>query len=184
MSKGMRLTDRVERIRELPPLDAAGELAGMPADDIQFILSRLPEEQALEVAARLAEVVAPEEAAARAVLSGTEYTIGELMTPATATLPANDTVTEALTFMVKSADVSEISYIFVTEQDRLVGVVGMRDLILAKPSETFADIMVREPFAFEQGTPVEDAVGEVLYRHYRMYPVVDEQRHIVGEVRG
>ena len=24
----------------------------------------------------------------------------------------------------------------------------------------------------------------MLYRHYRMYPVVDEQQHIVGEVRG
>jgi len=184
MSQRLGLTEQIERIRELPPLDAAEELAGRPADDIQFILSRLPEEQALALAARLAEVAAPEEATARAVLSGTEETIGELMTPATATLPASYTVAEALTFMVKSADVSEISYIFVTEQERLVGVVGMRDLILAKPSEVLTDIMVREPFAFEQDTPVEDAVGEVLYRHYRMYPVVDEQRRIVGEVRG
>jgi len=184
MAQGMRLTERVERIRQLTPLDAAGELVGMPADEIQFILSRLSEEQALALAARLEEVAAPGESAARAVLSGTEETIGELMTPATATLPARYTVAEALTFMVKSADVSEISYIFVTEEHRLVGVVGMRDLILAKPSEALADIMVREPFAFEQDTPVEDAVGEVLYRHYRMYPVVDDQQRVVGEVRG
>ncbi|WP_198411176.1 magnesium transporter [Marinimicrobium alkaliphilum] len=122
--------------------------------------------------------------AARTVLSGTEETIGELMTPATATLPATCTVAETLTFMVKSSDVSEISYIFVTEGERLAGVVGMRDLILAKPSETLADIMVREPFAFEQSTPIEDAVGEVLYRHYRMYPVVDDEQRVVGEVPG
>lgn len=64
--------------------------------------------------------------------------IGELMTPPTATLPDSYTVAEALTFMVKSADVSEISYIFVTSEDRLVGVVGMRDLILSKPSESLA----------------------------------------------
>jgi magnesium transporter len=86
--------------------------------------------------------------------------------------------------MVKSADVTEISYIFATEDDHLVGVVGMRDLILSKPSEVLSDIMVREPFAFEQDTLVKDAVSEVLYRHYRMYPVVDEQQRVVGEVRG
>lgn len=141
MAQRMGLTERIEHIRHLTPLDAAGELADMPADDIQFILSRLPEDQALTVASRLAEAAAPEEATARAVLSGTEETIGELMTPATATLPASYTVAEALTFMVKSADVSEISYIFVTEEDRLAGVVGMRDLILAKPSETLAAII-------------------------------------------
>lgn len=184
MSQSMELTERIEQIRDLTPLNAAEELVKLSADDIQFVLSRLPAEQAVRIASHLAEVAAPEDAATRAVLSGMEATIGELMTPVTATLPENYTVAEALTFMVKSADVSEISYIFVTQNSCLVGVVGMRDLILAKPSEALSDIMVREPFAFEQDTPVEDAVGEVLYRHYRMYPVVDEHQHIVGEVRG
>jgi magnesium transporter len=180
----MELTDRIEYIRELTPLDAAEALVGLPADDIQFILSRLPAEQALTIASHLGEAAAPNDAATNAVLSGMEATIGELMTPVTATLPDNYTVAEALTFMVKSADVSEISYIFVTNSDCLVGVVGMRDLILAKPSEALSGIMVREPFAFEQDTQVKEAVSEVLYRHYRMYPVVDEQQHVVGEVRG
>ena len=184
MTQSMELTDRIEHIRELTPLDAAEALVGLPADDIQFILSRLPAEQALTIASHLGEAAAPNDAATNAVLSGMEATIGELMTPVTATLPDNYTVAEALTFMVKSADVSEISYIFVTNNDCLVGVVGMRDLILAKPSEALSGIMVREPFAFEQDTQVKEAVSEVLYRHYRMYPVVDEQQHVVGEVRG
>ena len=184
MTQSMELTDRIEHIRELTPLDAAEALVGLPADDIQFILSRLPAEQALIIASHLGEAAAPNDAATNAVLSGMEATIGELMTPVTATLPDNYTVAEALTFMVKSADVSEISYIFVTNNDCLVGVVGMRDLILAKPSEALSGIMVREPFAFEQDTQVKEAVSEVLYRHYRMYPVVDEHQNVVGEVRG
>ncbi len=184
MTQSMELTERVEHIRELTPLDAAEALVGLPADDIQFILSRLPTEQATIIASHLGEVAAPNDSATRAVLSGVEETIGELMTPVTATLPASSTVAEALTFMVKSADVSEISYIFVTENQQLVGVVGMRDLILAKPSETLSSIMVKEPFAFREETPIEGAVSEVLYRHYRMYPVVDEEQHVVGEIRG
>lgn len=184
MTQSMELTERVEKIRELAPLDAAEALTGLPADDIQFILARLPTEQALSIASHLGQAAAPEDAATRAVLSGTEATIGELMTPVIATLPSSYTVAEALTFMVKSADVTEISYIFLTEEEQLVGVVGMRDLILAKPSESLSSIMVREPFAFQQDTSVKDAVSEVLYRHYRMYPVVDEQQHLIGEVRG
>ncbi|WP_227539296.1 MULTISPECIES: magnesium transporter [Marinobacter] len=184
MSQSMELTERIEHIRELTPLAAAEELFPLPADDIQFILSGLPTEQALTIASHLGEVAAPNNAATRAVLSGMEDTIGELMTPVTATLPHSYTVAEALTFMVKSADVSEISYIFVTENHRLVGVVGMRDLILAKPSEALSSIMVREPFAFQQDTRIEAAISEVLYRHYRMYPVVDDAQHVVGEVRG
>ena len=135
MTQRLELTEQVERIRKLTALSAAEELVGLPVDDIQFILSRLPAEEALTIASHLGEVAAPNNAATRAVLSGMEETIGELMTPVTASLPQSYTVAEALTFMVKSADVSEISYIFVTENDRLVGVVGMRDLILAKPSE-------------------------------------------------
>ena len=184
MSHSMGLTERIEHIRKLTALDAAEELVRLPADDIQFILSRLPAEQALMVASHLGEAAAPGEAATRVVLSGMEETIGELMTPATATLPSSYTVAEALTFMVKSADVSEISYIFVTEADRLVGLVGMRDLILAKPSEVLASIMVLEPFAFHLDTSIKSAVSEVLYRHYRIYPVVDDQQRVVGEVRG
>jgi len=49
------------------------------------------------IASRLAEVAAPDDAATRAVLSDMEATIGELMTPVTATLPENYTVAEALT---------------------------------------------------------------------------------------
>ena len=184
MTLSMELTEKVERIRDLTALDAAEELVRLPADDIQFILSRLPASQAATIASHLGEVAAPDNAASVAVLSGMEATIGELMTPVTATLPQSTTVAEALAFMVKSADVTEISYIFATQDDHLVGVVGMRDLILSKPSEVLSDIMVREPFAFEQDTLVKDAVSEVLYRHYRMYPVVDEQQRVVGEVRG
>ncbi|MFW6191372.1 MAG: magnesium transporter [Thiohalospira sp.] len=178
------ITERVEEIREKSPIDAAEALAKLESDEIQFILGRLPHEQAMEVASHLAGSVGAEDLATRAVISGVEETIGELMTPAHAILPASHTVAEALAFLVKSSDLQAISYIFVTEADHLVGVVGMRDLVLAKPSETLADIMIAEPFAFSADTPVHEAISEVLYRHYPLYPVVDDDRRIVGIVHG
>jgi len=184
MSTTPAITERAEEIGEKSPIDAAEALAKLESDEIQFILARLPHEQAMDVASHLAESVGAEDLATRAVISGVEETIGELMTPAHAILPATHTVAESLAFLVKSSKLQEISYIFVTEGERLVGVVGMRDLVLAKPSETLADIMIPAPFAFNAGTPVHDAISEVLYRHYPVYPVVDDNQHIVGVVHG
>lgn len=184
MPQSLGITELVETVRNETPLDAAEILVKLPPDEIQFILSRLPAEQAAAVASHLAESAAPEDAATKAVLSGIEETIGELMTPAPAILPAAHTVAEALAFLVKSMDISEISYIFATDEQRLVGIVGMRDLLLAKPSETLAGIMLRNPFSFRADTPVSEAVDEVLYRHYPVYPVVDEQQHVIGVVHG
>ncbi len=107
MTQTMELIERIERIRELNPLDAAEELIQSPSDDVQFILSRLPAEQAQMIVSHP-----------------------------------------------------------------------------AKPSDALSFIMVLEPFAFQEDTPVKEAVSEVLYRHYRMYPVVDEQRHVLGALNG
>jgi len=70
MTQSMELTEKVERIRDLTALDAAEELVRLPADDIQFILSRLPASQAVAIASHLGEVAAPDSAASIAVLSG------------------------------------------------------------------------------------------------------------------
>ncbi|SFD14576.1 magnesium transporter [Thiohalospira halophila DSM 15071] len=184
MSNNPGFTERVEAIREQSPTEAADALAKLEPDEIQFVLTRLPHDQAMEVASHMAESVGPEDLATRAVLSGVEETIGELMTPVPAVLPASHTVAESLAFLVKSSDLQEISYIFVTEAERLVGVVGMRELLLAKPSETLADIMIANPFAFQADTPIHEAIGEVLYRHYPLYPVVDDAQRILGVVHG
>lgn len=178
------MNERAASIRDKPPLDAAEELTELSADEIQFVLSRLPHEQALEVASHLVDSAAPEEAATKAVLSGVEALISELMTPAPAVLEADQTVAEALAFLVRSKQISDISYIFTIEQERLVGMVGMRDLLLASPTATLAEIMVARPFRFRVDTPVREAVGEVLHHHYPLYPVVDQQDRVVGVVHG
>lgn len=183
MSQHLGMTDLVKDIKDMDPLDAADALARMTSDEIQFILSRLPNDQALAVASHLAESAGPGNTT-KAVISGIEETIGELMTPAPAVLPATHTVAEAMAFLVKSTELTEISYIYTTEDQQLVGVLGMRDLLLAKPSETLASIMVRNPFSFRTDTPVHEAVGEVLYRHYPLYPVLNEEGRLVGIVRG
>ncbi|MCS3903623.1 magnesium transporter [Methylohalomonas lacus] len=184
MPRSPGMIELVDDIKLKTPEDAAEQLAKMPPDEIQFVLSRLNSEQANKIASHLAESATPEDQATRAVISGLEETVGELMTTTPAILPSSYTVAEALTFLVKSTDISEISYIFTTEEERLVGVVGMRDLLLAKPSQTLADIMLKKPFTFDPNTSVQEAVSEAMYRHYPLYPVVDNDGRIVGVVHG
>lgn len=182
MPQSPAMTQRVEEIRGKPPLDAAELLAHLSADEIQFVLSRLDPEQAAAVASHLPQSAAPDHAATRAVLTGVEETVDELMTPTLALLPSDYTVAEALTFLVKSSRTSDVSYIFITRHGRLAGMVGMRDLLLARPSESLSEIMIADPFAFAAGTPLAATVDDVMARHYPVYPVINEERRVVGVV--
>ena len=91
----------------------------------------------------------------------------------------------ALDHLVHTQPVTGITYLYVVDADtRLVGVVAMRDLLLARPGQTLADIMTPEPFAFSTDTPVSEAVHAALARRHRLYPVIDAEGRMVGVVYG
>lgn len=184
MTESPDIAGLVEKIRGMTDLDAAETLARQAPEDIQYVLSQLDEEKAAAVASHLAESAAPDDSATRSAMTGNEKTIGELMTPAPAILPAERTAAEAIAFLVRTKEIADITYIYVTQEQKLAGVIVMRDLILAKPAQTLAEVMVDKPFAFTPDTTIREAVGEALGRHYPMYPVVNEDRQLVGIVRG
>lgn len=184
MSQEARLSTLVEDVAGKTPLDAAEALVDLSPQDIQFVLARLEGGHAAAVASHLPGLAAPEDAATRAVLqAGAEGTIGELMEPTSALLPADRTVAEAMAFLVKSAELTEITDIFVTREGRLAGIVNMRDLLLAKPSNALAEIMDGEPATFHIDTPLVEAVGAIKQNHYAVYPVVNDAYHVVGRVQ-
>jgi magnesium transporter len=91
-------------------------------------------------------------------------------------------VVEQLRLLVKEAFVT---YGYVTDaQGTLLGVLVMRDLLLADPMARVTDVMIRDPFALTPRTSVLEAVRSVWTRHYPVYPVCDEEGKIVGLVRG
>jgi len=91
-------------------------------------------------------------------------------------------VVEQLRLLVKGAF---ITYGYVTDaQGTLLGVLVMRDLLLAEPTARVTDIMLRDPFALTPRMPVAEAVRAVWTKHFPVYPVCDDARKIVGLVRG
>lgn len=168
------------------PAEAAHTLGGLAPDEIQALLAQMPHDEALAVAAQLpgAATAAANDDSTAAAAADIDAPIDELLLAAPAVLTSTHTAAEAVAFLVQSEAVSEITYIFVVDDEKLVGVVGMRDIVLARPGQTLAQIMVAEPFAFQSGTGIAAAVRAALARHYPIYPVLDAQGRLIGCVRG
>ena len=83
--------------------------------------------------------------------------IGRMMEPVLAAFAPQRTVgetIETLRAMVKS---SLITYVYVADaEDRLLGVVTMRDLLFSDKDKTLGEIMLRDVFALLASMPLED----------------------------
>src|SRR5687768_15328821 len=114
-----------------------------------------------------------------------EHSIGRLMDPPIAVFRPEQTVgevTEAVRELVKTA---LVTYCFVVdEHDHLVGLVTMRDLLVADDSAPLSDVMLRDVFVLLPHMPLMEAMRQVLHRHFPVYPVSDDAGHLVGLVRG
>lgn len=114
-----------------------------------------------------------------------EDSVGRLMEPVVAICSPDMTVAEATDKIREWVHDNLITYGWVIDEDRhLLGVLVMRDLLLAEPDEKLADVMLPDPFSLDPEMDVGDAMKEVVYRHYPVYPVCDSERHLLGIVQG
>lgn len=95
----------------------------------------------------------------------------------------NQTVGEALAAIRKDPPQGRVIYFYVVdEENRLQGVVPTRRLLLNPLDKKIADIMVREVIAISHHATVLDACEFFILHRLLAFPVVDEQRRIVGIV--
>jgi magnesium transporter len=111
--------------------------------------------------------------------------VGRLMEPAVAIVHPDDTVEAAINKLRDWVHEALITYAYVVDDEgRLLGVLVMRDLLLAGPQDHLKDVMLPEPFNLQPEMTVEDAMKEVVYRHYPVYPVCDAEGRLLGIVQG
>ena len=114
-----------------------------------------------------------------------EDSIGRIMEPPIETFPETMLVKDVIDALSKASVDRQIIYGYAIDgENRLVGVIVMRDLLFARSYDTIKDIMVEQPFYFRATSSVEEAMQAVLLRHYPIYPVCDENRKLVGFIRG
>jgi magnesium transporter len=78
-----------------------------------------------------------------------------------------------------------ISYLYVVVGDDklLLGVVDLRDLVIAPEEATLGDLMTSPVVSAEQDCLRGDLVAMLAKYQFRMLPVVDARDHLLGVVR-
>ncbi|WP_447975451.1 CBS domain-containing protein [Nitrospira sp. Kam-Ns4a] len=174
--------DALDRLRAQSDARAAAVLGSLPHARAIKLLPRL--EKARRAAVLAAAPADQREHWTRA-LAYPEGSVGRLMDPPVAVFAPQLTAQEAVERLREQVKQAFITYGYVTETDgRLVGVLVMRDLLLAERHQRLAEIMLRDPFWLAPETAVADAMRQVLHRHYPVYPVCDGRGRLVGLVRG
>src|SRR5262249_52655094 len=78
-----------------------------------------------------------------------------------------------------------VSYAFVVdEENRLLGVLVFREMMLAEPTQKLSEVMIPRPIHLRAATPVMDAMREVLKWHFPSCRVCDDAGRLVGVIRG
>lgn len=173
----------VRAVRARVPMDAAQMLARETPERIAEVFAELPQILAGHIKAYLPPEVRSK--VSQSYADVIEHTVGEIMEPALAVLPESVSVVEAIAFLRNHETPRLITYMYVTDaQNKLVGLVVIRDLILAGPDETLKDVMLPEPFALAPEMDLAEADKAAIHRHYPVYPVVDADGHVIGIVRG
>lgn len=100
-----------------------------------------------------------------------------------ATLRQGLTVAEALAAIRQRGVGEKIIYFYVVDEDgRLTGVVPTRRLLTAPLEHKLADIMIRRVVAIPQTATLLEACEAFVLHKFLAFPVVDEERRIVGVV--
>lgn len=170
-----------EMIQVAPRERLAAIIEAMDPDDRVDLLKSLDEE--------LREAILPLVARAerediRRLLQYPEDSVGAVMTTDYVALPEDMTVGAALEqIRLLAPDRETIYYVYVVDKHRhLVGVASLRQLILARPQATLADIMTRDVIKVRVDEDKEVAAHILARYDLLALPVVDADGRLVGIV--
>ncbi len=179
----LNATDINEFVEETEPETVASVLHTIPADDVTQILSDIPEEKKEELL-NLIEGTTSENV--ERLLEYEEKTAGAIMSPNYFALPQETTAAEA-TEMIR--DLTEIDippitfYVYVVdEENRLKGVLSLRQLVQTKPNTPLKDLMTSHLYTVHTDM-LQETVARVVARYNLLaIPVINSIGKLVGVV--
>ena len=155
--------------------------ADMPHDERADLWKSLPEEAREALIPGLA---AAEREDIRRLASYPEGTAGSIMTSDYAVLPPDVTAAEAIALLRREAPDRETIYdAYVVDADRrLIGVVSLRDLLLAPESRRIADLMVTDLVFARADDRREEVADKIADYDLLAVPVLDAEDRLLGIV--
>jgi len=183
-----------DELSRLSPQDGAKHLAALPDLQIADLLRSLGPALADDLLLALGDERRRAVLAAAPIEEGRQWarnftypadSVGRLMEPPQAVFGSQLTVAETTARIRELVKTSFVTYGFVTDESGvLLGVVTMRDLLLADDAAPLEAIMLRDPFVLRPELPLVEAARQVLARHFPVYPVCDAASRLVETVRG
>ncbi len=177
----MDYDDQRELASHLPDDKLASIIAQMSSDDRVDLIQSLPEERGETLLHLLARA---EREDIRKLCAYKEGTTGAIMTSEYATLTPELTVRQAIDKLrLEAPDKETIYYAYVIDvQRRLLGLVSLRQLILARPDTRVENLMRREPIQAHVDEDQEEVVRKMAKYDLLAIPVINGNNALVGIV--
>jgi magnesium transporter len=156
-------------IEEMPPDEAADIISDLPVDKAKEILESIEKEEAEDI---------------QELLSHEEDTAGGLMTNVFIAYPPDTTIKEAIEKLRKDAETIEtVYYIYIIDvNEKLIGVISLRDLLLADLDTKLSDIMATKLKTVTPETDEMEVAGIISKYNLLAIPVIDTEGFILGIV--
>lgn len=170
----------VAALADLEPTAAARILEELPSSERVDIVAQLPRADAEEIICRLGDDT---QAGTRKLLEYEPDSAGGLMDTEYLQYDRATTVAAVIEDLGANAERYaryDVQYLYVTEAGRLVGVLPMRDLVLAPRETVIGDRMRSDPLRVSDQDRL-DLLAAVFEEHrFFGMPVVDADGHMVG----
>lgn len=188
------INDLVKLATQRAPLDAVSTLSGETAETVTEVLQRLKPSLAIKLLHHLPSELTDAITIDRSDSIGAQWElnrdypedqIGRFMEQSLAVYTAETTASEAIENIRHITQESLITYAYVVDsKQKLIGLVVMRDLMLAETDAPLGTIMIDQPFYLTTDTSISDAMAATVQRHYPVYPVCNELGVLQGELQG
>lgn len=178
----MERHDRAELMTELPPDHAADILEQMSPDDAADVLDDIDEAHQKRLLRRMEK----EEAAdIQTLMRFDPETAGGVMNTEVMVLEQDLTVDETISMIRNAVEDTEIPYYayVVDKNEVLVGVLSLRNLMLAKPGKRLKDLLQDQSLITVLYNADREEVAHLIARYnFLALPVVDNDGKLLGVV--
>ncbi|NUN13295.1 MAG: magnesium transporter [Myxococcales bacterium] len=160
--------------------EALKALERMSADDVADVLRNVPDEFGSELLARMHK---DDSLQVEGILRYAADTAGGIMVPDFFALPQETTAEDAIGRLRAAVDLEMAFYVYVVNEfEHLVGVVSLRQLVIASPNTRLSSIMESNVVRVRVDTDQEEVAALVSRYNYLAIPVVDTSNKLVGIV--
>ncbi|MBU2026613.1 MAG: CBS domain-containing protein, partial [Proteobacteria bacterium] len=172
---------QVSLIQDMDTANASDIIEEMSLSEAADLLGDLPKDKAERILREMEQDVADD---VKELLAHPEEKAGGLMTTAFLSFAPDVTVAEAMeTIRREAEDMDLIYYIYVLDgEEHILGVLSLRDLLIAKPETLLSDIMDKRLISVNIEEKKDQIADDFAKYGIMAMPVVDDDERLKGVI--